>query len=228
MKKGIWVIGFVCLLIIAASYNGPSVLPANWGGLFCKLVYAEQVSEPSIRIYDGDNLFTISLEDIRKYHGSVDPCGAYAIKAVQLAVSKLWGETPTRKDFRIYTSHPCPTSRDAFEFITRGKESRDFLFVNPEELLSISRGLTDSMVRYKFIIVRKSTGDAILLKPKPKEKIAPKSLLKLIEKYKTVTPKEKEILESKFKEPKKEFMATLLRLPAEKVFDFKVVMAPSE
>lgn len=210
-------------LISMGIFAGAADLFAQVGKVEGKTVVVEIEDKLSpISIYDEEDLLKISIEDVGKYHGDMDPCGIVGFRATQIAISQLWKDKiPRREDFKIISAFPGKGSQDAFEFITRAKTRKDFTLELPEgtSLANIS------MDNWVFTFIRKSTSKQI--KIWLKEEVFSKGseeffrLRKKVKFEKTATPKEKEA----FKSAKQELKKALMSLPLDKLFGFKLSIA---
>ena len=167
-------------------------------------------------------MLKISIEDVWKYHGDIDICAVVGFRATQLAISQLWkDEIPKRGEFKIISAFPGKGSQDAFEFITRAKTRKDFALELPEGT-SLSNISMDNWV---FTFIQKSTSKQI--KVWLKEEAFPGGsedffkLRKKVKFEKTAAPEEKKA----FKSAKQELKKTLMSLPLDKLFGFKLGMA---
>jgi hypothetical protein len=75
----------------------------------------------TVMIQDRNDVFHITFDDIRKYHGLANIAGAaIGFKAIQAAASILTPDAPLpREPLSILTGHPGPGVKDAIEFLTR-------------------------------------------------------------------------------------------------------------
>ena len=74
-----------------------------------------------IEVRENDQAFSISYEEIMKYHGTGFPGGvAYALKVMQRVFPLLdGGRPPERREIDIETAFTGKGGRDAFEMVTR-------------------------------------------------------------------------------------------------------------
>ncbi len=171
-----------------------------------------------ISIYDEDNLLELSIEDAGKYHGDICPCLVVGFRAIQLAISQLWGnEIPRREDFKIISALPGQGAQDAFEFITRVKTRKDFELNLPD-----GTSIADlSLKNWAFTFIRKSNEKQVNIWLK--NNAFPEGPEKFFELRKKTEFNESAILKNKekFKLAKQEFKKRLIKLPLSKLFGVK-------
>ena len=185
-----------------------------------ELMVAKELSYPSVQIYDGEELLTITIEDAGKYHGEgvveICPCVASAFKSTLRAFSEeeLWNGTPHRGDVKINSGHPSDGHMMTFEYIL-GSTSTEGLTV--DEGADIVNITADNFV-YSF--TRNSTNDSITLRVK--EEIFPERFFELRTKCKLakmgkgdVTKEEKKAFKLLWGELKEK----LMYLPVDSIFE---------
>jgi hypothetical protein len=74
-----------------------------------------------ICIRDRKEVLELSIEDVKKYHGSLALMAiGVGFRVMQAAFKELFGdEIPERKEISILSGHAGPGFRDVFEFVTR-------------------------------------------------------------------------------------------------------------
>jgi sirohydrochlorin ferrochelatase len=92
-----------------------------------ELMVAKELYYPSVQIYAGEELLTITIEDAGKYHGEgvieICPCVASAFRSTLRAFSEdLWNGTPHRGDVKIIGAHPSDGHVMTFEYILGSTE----------------------------------------------------------------------------------------------------------
>lgn len=75
----------------------------------------------TIPIRDGEDLIEFTFADVEKYHGQGSIGGAaLGFQVLRAGLRALFpGAPPRRDEITIFTGHPGPGFRDAFELITR-------------------------------------------------------------------------------------------------------------
>ena len=75
---------------------------------------------PTIQVIDNNQVLTISMEDILKYHGGLLPGGcAQAFQAMRAGFAKLSNEPLQRREIFVQTAFAGPGGRDTVEYVTR-------------------------------------------------------------------------------------------------------------
>ncbi len=217
-------ISFILLIFTTTifAFEGSTTIPAKESRAEDEMVDEESLTKlDPISIYDEMELLKISIQDIGKYHGDVCPCVIIAFRAAQLAIKELWGdEIPARGDFEIISANPTPGSKDTYEFITRiitRENGKDFKLDLPEgtDIQNLSaRNLVTTFIR-------KSTGERIVIKVKPKVfPNVPGGFFPLRKKVKfngKATPEEKK----RFKIAIKKLKDSCINLPVSELFQFE-------
>jgi sirohydrochlorin ferrochelatase len=149
----------------------PHLEVAEW----IELTAAKELSYPSVQIYDGEELLTITIEDAGKYHGEgvveICPCVASAFRSTLQAFSdeELWNGTPHRGDVKIIGAHPSDGHVMTFEYILNSTEDRTI-----DEGADIVNITADN---YVYTFTRKSTNDSVTIRVK--EEIFPERFFEL-------------------------------------------------
>jgi sirohydrochlorin ferrochelatase len=174
-----------------------------------ELMVAKELSYPSVQIYDGEELLTITIEDAGKYHGEgvveICPCVASAFRSTLRAFSEeeLWNGTPHRGDVKINSRHPSDGHMMTFEYILGSTE--DLTIDEGADIVNIT---TDN---YVHSFTRKSTNDSVTIRVK--EEIFPERFFELRTKCKLgkmgkgdVTKEEKKAFKLLWEELKEKLM----------------------
>ncbi|MEA2051699.1 MAG: CbiX/SirB N-terminal domain-containing protein [Euryarchaeota archaeon] len=183
-----------------------------------ELMVAKELSYPSVQIYDGEELLTITIEDAGKYHGEgvveICPCVASAFKSTLRAFSEeeLWNGTPHRGDVKINSGHPSDGHMMTFEYILGSTE--DLTIDEGADIVNITAD------NYGYTFTRKSTNDSITLRVE--EEIFPERFFELRTKCKLakmgkgdVTKEEKKAFKLLWRELKEK----LMYLPVDSIFE---------
>ena len=183
-----------------------------------ELMVAKELSYPSVQIYDGEELLTITIEDAGKYHGEgvveICPCVASAFKSTLRAFSEeeLWNGTPQRGDVKINSGHPSDGHMMTFEYILGSIE--DLTIDEGADIVYITAD------NYVYSFTRNSTNDSITLRVK--EEIFPERFFELRTKCKLakmgkgdVTKEEKKAFKLLWGELKEK----LMYLPVDSIFE---------
>ena len=183
-----------------------------------ELMVAKELSYPSVQIYDGEELLTITIEDAGKYHGEgvveICPCVASAFRSTLQAFSdeELWNGTPHRGDVKINSGHPSDGHVMTFEYILNSTEDRTI-----DEGADIVNITADN---YVYTFTRKSTNDSVTIRVK--EEIFPERFFELRTKCKLakmgkgdVTKEEKKAFKLLWGELKEK----LMYLPVDSIFE---------
>ncbi|NQE52676.1 hypothetical protein C5S29_03715 [ANME-1 cluster archaeon GoMg3.2] len=142
-----------------------------------ELSAAKELSYPSVQIYDGEELLTITIEDAGKYHGEgvieICPCVASAFRSTLRAFSEaeLWNGTPHRGDVKINSGHPSDGHMMTFEYILGSTSTEDLTVDEGADIVNITAD------NYVYSFTRKSTNDSITLRVK--EEIFPERFFEL-------------------------------------------------
>ncbi|MGB7002430.1 MAG: CbiX/SirB N-terminal domain-containing protein, partial [Halobacteriota archaeon] len=149
----------------------PHLKVAEW----IELMVAKELSYPSVQIYDGEELLTITIEDAGKYHGEgvveICPCVASAFRSTLRAFSEeeLWNGTPRRGDVKINSGHPSDGHVMTFEYLLGSTE-----YLTIDEGADIVNITADN---YVYTFTRNSTNDSITLRVK--EELFPERFFEL-------------------------------------------------
>ena len=182
-----------------------------------ELMVAKELSYPSVQIYDGEELLTITIEDAGKYHGEgvveICPCVASAFRSTLQAFSEdLWNGTPHRGDVKINSGHPSDGHVMTFEYILGSTE--DLTIDEGADIVNITAD------NYGYSFTRNSTNDSITLRVK--EEIFPERFFELRTKCKLakmgkgdVTKEEKKAFKLLWGELKEK----LMYLPVDSIFE---------
>ncbi len=182
-----------------------------------ELTAAKALSYPSVQIYDGEELLTITIEDAGKYHGEgvveICPCVASAFRSTLRAFSEdLWNGTPQRGDVKINSGHPSDGHVMTFEYI-----------LDPTEDLTIDEGadiVNITADNYVYTFTRKSTNDSVTIRVK--EEIFPERFFELRTKCKLARMGKGDVTKEEtkaFKMFKEELKEKLMYLPEDSVFE---------
>ncbi|NOR77081.1 MAG: hypothetical protein GQ523_01310 [Methanophagales archaeon] len=174
-----------------------------------ELMVAKELYYPSVQIYDGDELLTITIEDAGKYHGEgvveICPCVASAFRSTLRAFSEgeLWNGTPHQGDVKINSGHPSDGHVMTFEYILGSTE--DITIDEGADIVNITAD------NYVYTFTRKSTNDSVTLRVK--EELFPERFFELRTKCKlakkgkgAVTKEQKKELELLWGELKEKLM----------------------
>ncbi len=174
-----------------------------------ELTAAKALSYPSVQIYDGEELLTITIEDAGKYHGEgvveICPCVASAFKSTLRVFSEeeLWNGTPHRGDVKINSGHPSDGHMMTFEYIMGSTE--DLTIDEGADIVNITAD------NYVYTFTRKSTNDSVTIRVK--EEIFPERFFELRTKCKLakmgkgdVTKEEKKAFKLLWEELKEKLM----------------------
>ncbi|RCV63076.1 Sirohydrochlorin ferrochelatase [Methanophagales archaeon] len=187
---------------------------ADW----IELTVAKELSYPSVQIYDGEELLTITIEDAGRYHGEgvveICPCVASAFRSTLRAFSdaELWDGTPRRGDVKINSGHPSDGHVMTFEYI-----------LNSTEDLTIGEGadiVNTTADNYVYTFSRKSTNDSVTLRVK--EELFPEQFFELRTKCKLAKTGKGDVTKEAmkaFKMFKEELKEKLMYLPVDSVFE---------
>ena len=183
-----------------------------------ELMVAKELSYPSVQIYDGEELLTITIEDAGKYHGEgvveICPCVASAFRSTLRAFSEeeLWNGTPHRGDVKINSGHPSDGHMMSFEYILGSTE--DLTVGEGADIVNITAD------NYVYTFTRNSTNDSVTLRVK--EELFPERFFELRTKCKLakmgkgdVTKEEKKAFKLLWGELKEK----LMYLPVDSIFE---------
>jgi len=75
----------------------------------------------SIRVADGDRVFSFDFDDLLKFHGTKSICGlTVSLKIMEAAWTTCWKhKPPARDEISVHSGFPGPGTRDGFEIVTR-------------------------------------------------------------------------------------------------------------
>ena len=185
-----------------------------------ELMVAKELNYPSVQIYDGEELLTITIEDAGKYHGEgvveICPCVASAFKSTLQAFSEeeLWNGTPNRGDVKINSGHPSDGHVMTFEYILGSTSTEDLTIDEGADIVNITAD------NYVYSFTRNSTNDSITIRVK--EEIFPERFFELRTKCKLakmgkgdVTKEEKKAFKLLWEELKEK----LMYLPVDSIFE---------
>ncbi|NAS89102.1 hypothetical protein C4E24_05120 [ANME-1 cluster archaeon AG-394-G21] len=185
-----------------------------------ELMVAKELSYPSVQIYDGEELLTITIEDAGKYHGEgvveICPCVASAFKSTLQAFSEeeLWNGTPNRGDVKINSRHPSDGHVMTFEYILGSTSTEDLTIDEGADIVNITAD------NYVYSFTRNSTNDSVTIRVK--EEIFPERFFELRTKCKLakmgkgdVTKEEKKAFKLLWEELKEK----LMYLPVDSIFE---------
>lgn len=168
----------------------------------------------TVRDVQGD--LVIGLDDMRKYHGQDFDNGlSMALKACQLAFGALTGgRPPDRRRIRLVLALSPPGILDGFEYITRAISDRRVV-IDP----ACGRGPESYNGRYYFEIHYEGRKVALWLRdgivPDGYTLLAKRGFLGLLD----------EADMQRWRDGKQRIAETVMRLPAEQVFEMSAVEA---
>lgn len=168
----------------------------------------------AIQVADGNDIASISLEDVAAYHGHPCPGSTVAFRAVQLGSRLLWNDTiPQRKDIVIFSRGSMYGVLDVFALVTKGAILPKIDAISqPSPVL---KAMPASQDAFTFTIIRRSTGQAVDLRLAAG--VYPKGFFALRRKVKrdSASPAEQQRL----KQFQQELIEAVPRLEDGKLFD---------
>lgn len=121
------------------------------------------MSYDTISYLEGGTEFTVTFDEMLKYHGIGFPGGvAHGLKVMQRAWPLLdGGKLPERREIRCVTAFGGPGGRDAIEFVTRGLTEGRYI-VDKE----VGQGVEESPGgRYYFRFEYRGTAVEVTIRP---------------------------------------------------------------
>jgi formylmethanofuran dehydrogenase subunit E len=115
---------------------------------------------PAIQLQGADHADVVSLAELYGEHGH--PCvgTGIAFRAVQIGIRSLYGETvPKRHDLLIFSRIAGPGVLDAIDRIMQGPE--------PDAKTAAPAGMLLARENFVFTLMRKSTGEMVIVRFKP-------------------------------------------------------------
>ena len=181
---------------------------------------------PPIKVMEDDKEVVITLGDAFEYHDHPCPGVCVGFRALTYAIELLWGETiPERGDLIVFSRGPMSGVLDIFTLTTCGdlKAKADAVTqATPGPL--IPKGITPGRDKFRFTIIRKSTGDAVDIKLK--RDLFPKDFFSLRKKIKSEKASDAE--KKEMDTYKRKMVRTFPTLPVAKLFEkpvrYQVIM----
>lgn len=169
------------------------------------------MAHDQISYLEGGQEFTVSFDEMLKYHGKGFPGGvAHGLKVMQRAWPLLdGGNLPERREIRCVTAFGGPGGRDAIEFVTRGLTEGRYIVDK-----DVGIGVEESPGgRYYFRFEYRGTAVEVTIRP---GHVRPEFIV-LARKQGRSAEEEVELAAMKI-----EMGERLLPLPAAEIYDAKV------
>ncbi|HDI78675.1 MAG TPA: hypothetical protein ENF54_03445 [Desulfobacteraceae bacterium] len=206
MKRGFLLFFLVAFLFVSLSHSNVFAHGCNK----CHKKEGVKVEVPAIPpinlMVDGKKR-AVTLADAFKFHGHACPGLTIAFRALQYGINLLYGsEIPEQSDLLIFSRMARCGPKDMLDFLMKGNR--------PSKRTWPPVGMKGSRRDWVFVIMRKSTCEAVTIRLKPER--FPKDFFKLKkrQKEKTITPKEWEKLHTYMKD----IILTYPTMPAEELF----------
>ncbi len=140
---------------------------------------------PPIKVMEDGKEVVITLKDAFEYHDHPCPGVCVGFRALTHAMELLWSDVvPERGDLVLFSRGPMHGVVDIFTLTTCGdlKANADAI-TQATPGPSIPKGMTPGRDKFRFTIIRKSTGDAVDVKLN--KKLFPKDFFSLRKKIKS-------------------------------------------
>ena len=181
---------------------------------------------PPIKVMEDGKEAVITLADAFEYHDHPCPGVCVGFRALTHAIELLWGKTiPERGDLIVFSRGPMSGVLDIFNLATYGdlKAKADAVTqATPGPL--IPKGMTAGRDKFRFTIIRKSTGDAVDIKLKGD--LFPKDFFSLRKKIKNEKASDAE--KRQMDAYKRKMVRTFPTMPVAKLFEkpvrYQVIM----
>ena len=179
-----------------------------------------------IKVMEDGKEVVITLTDAFEYHDHPCPGVCVGFRVLTHAIELLWGDAvPKRGDLVVFSRGPMSGVLDIFTLVMCGdlKTKADAVTqATPGPL--IPKGMTAGRDKFRFTIIRKSTGDAVDIKLNPK--LFPKDFFSLRKKIKSEKASDAE--KKQMDAYKREMVKTFPTLPVAKLFEkpvrYQVIM----
>ncbi len=181
---------------------------------------------PPIKVMEDGREVVITLADAFEYHDHPCPGVCVGFRALTHAIELLWGETiPERDDLVVFSRGPMSGVLDIFNLATYGDlKAKADAVTQATSGPSIPKGMTAGRDKFRFTIIRKSTGDAVDIELK--KDLFPKDFFSLKKKIKSekASDAEKEQMDAY----KREMVRTFPAMPVTELFEkpvrYQVIM----
>jgi hypothetical protein len=181
---------------------------------------------PPIKVMEDGKEVVITLKDAFEYHDHPCPGVCVGFRALTHAIELLWGDAvPERGDLVVFSRGPMHGVLDIFTLVTYGDlkaEADAITQATPDP--SIPKGMTAGRDKFRFAIIRKSTGDAVDIKLKGD--LFPKDFFSLRKKIKSEKASDAE--KKQMNAYKRKMVRTFPTMPAAKLFEkpvrYQVIM----